>query len=530
MGAPRPYAWSTRPAPLCLVLGLLLPSGCDKLPGGSDEAKDEPTQDAEAPAKTDEQVEVEVEAKAEDDAAEPTTQETKAAEDEAAKKAAEEEAAKKATEDEAAKKAAEEEAAKSRPVALSEMAVKTMGGMFGGTGMLEVTAKATINQTLGSSTYVHIKSRCKQDDLLIADVGYLNADYTKPLEQYAVGEVADVKGNVYTQGLKSALSPCQFELRVGGLGGGLSIPVGEACWDGSKVTEGPCDPALVPIAMSGATVPMEVHRLDVERGGGIGGSKGLDLQYLLKIREPQDNSVRITFKTACRVDGKTFADLGQANLSAGPFAYEAGETVARAANLYWSNAFELTESPNDCDITTSLWKTKAGTYGEYEELRLQDSCFKDDKLRPGRCDPSVPPPPAAAALVAESVTVDEVRIELAEPYGASGKFQLKVQADVTLAQPVTNNDGVTAKVSCKAGAENRVESAYLFGTELHYLLPGETTRMTGNAFGSHPLETKPKSCKVEFFGGPRFSPSGAEGVDLGKFCLKKDKVNKGGKC
>ena len=48
---------------------------------------------------------------------------------------------------------------------------------------------------------------------------------------------------------------------------------------------------------------------------------------------------------------------------------------------------------------------------------------------------SPPPPPPPAPLVAESVVVDDVRLELAEPYGATGKFQLKIQADVTLQQP-----------------------------------------------------------------------------------------------
>ncbi|MCA9653763.1 MAG: hypothetical protein H6712_12005 [Myxococcales bacterium] len=525
MGAPRPHARFGTPASISLALGLLLLGGCDK--GGEEEKKDD-----EAAAKTDEESKKadDEEAKKADDeeAKKADDEEAKKTADEEAKKAEEEAAAKKAEEEAAAKKAEEE--AKSRPVALSDLAVKTMGGMFGGTGMLEVSAKATVNQVLGDSTYVHIKSLCKKDDLLIADVGYLNAHYSKPLEQYGVGEEAEVKGSIYTQGLKSALSPCQFELRVGGLGGGLSVPVGEACWDGSKVADGKCDPALAPVAMSGGGAPIEVHQLDVERGGGFGGSKGLNLEYLLKISEPQDNNVRITFKTACRVGGKSFADLGQANLSAGPFKYESGETIARSAGLYWSSSFELDDAPNDCDITTSLWRTKAGTFGEYEELRLQDSCFKDGKLTTGRCDPSTPPPPPPAPLVAESVVVDDVRLELAEPYGATGKFQLKIQADVTLQQPVTQNDGVTAKVSCKAGKENRVETAYLFGTELHYLQPGETTRMTANSFGSTPLDTKPKSCLVEFFGGPRFSPTGAEGVDLGKFCLKKDKVKKGAKC
>ncbi|MCA9707631.1 MAG: hypothetical protein KDK70_17410, partial [Myxococcales bacterium] len=428
-------------------------------------------------------------------------------------------------------KALAEREAQDRPVNLSNITVSGSGGLFGGgSGMIEVTAKAKLNKALDSSTYVHIKSLCKKDDRLVADVGYLDAHYSKPLERYAAGEEADVRGNLYTQGLDSTLSPCQFEFRLGGISGGISVPLGEACWSGKEVAQGKCEPALAPVAMSGASLPVEVADLRVARGGGLGGAKGLDLTYLLQINTAQDQSVRLTFKSACRVGDKAFVDMGQANLMAGPFAYESGETVARAANLYWSSSFEFDESPNDCDLTTSLWQTKAGTFGEYEELRLADSCWKDDKLADGRCDPAAPASPAAAPLDASSVTVDDVRLELVEPHGVTGKFQLKIQADVTVLKPVGQNDGATAKVSCKAGKENRVESAYLFGPELYYLEAGQTARMSANAFGSVALDTKPKSCKVEFFGGPRFSSSGSDGVDLGKFCLKKDKVKPGGKC
>lgn len=530
MGAPRPRSALTNP--LCpLALGLLLAAGCDDLIGGGE---DQAPKD-EAPTKTDDadaakKAEDEAAKKAEDDAKKKAEDDAKktAGLDEEANKALEAAEAERKAAEEAAKKAEEE--AKSRPVQLSSIAVNPMGGLFGGTGMFEVTAKAKLNQALGNSTYVHIKSLCKKDDRVVADVGYLNAHYAKPLEQYAVGEEAEVKGTLYSQGLKSAPSPCQLEFRVGGIGGGISVPVGQACWTGSEVKDGTCEPALAAVPMSGATQPVEVMELEVERGGGLGGTKGINLDYLLQINEPQDNSVRLTFKTACRVGTKSFADIGQANLMAGPFTYESGETVARSANLYWSSAFAFAEAPNDCDITTSLWKTKPGTFGEYEEARIKDSCFQADALRDGRCDPAAPAAPAPTPLVADSVTVDEVVLELAEPYGATGKFQLKIQADVTVAKPVNQNDGVTAKVSCKAGKDNRVESAYLFGPELYYLEPGQTGRMTANAFGSMALDTKPKTCKVEFFGGPRFSPTGSDGVNLGTFCLKKDKVTKGGKC
>ncbi|MEM7157864.1 MAG: hypothetical protein AAF799_33800 [Myxococcota bacterium] len=522
MAAPRSIRGVTRGL---VALGLLVGSGCDRLPGGDDGAN-KADAEADATPKAEEQTKSLVEVQREEEAAKAK----QAAEAEAAKakQAAEAKAQADAEAAAAAKKAADEQSR--RPVKLDEIAVKTMGSMFSSSGMIEVRAKATLNQALGTSTYVHIKSLCKREDELLADVGYLNAHYTKPLEQYAVGEQAEIKGNLYTQGSKVTPKLCQFEFRVGGMGGGLSVPVGHACWKDGSVTPGQCDPVLVPIAMSGAKHPIEVSSLDVTPGGSIGGSKNLTLDYLLKIQEPMANNVRLTFKTACRVGDRSFADLGQANLSAGPFKYESGETVARTASLYWSSAFEFADAPDDCDVTTSLWRTKTGTFGEYEEVRLQDACFKAGTLTETRCDPTAAPPPAAAPLAAESIVVDEVQLALAEPYGATGKFQLKIQADITLELPVTQNDGVTAKVSCKAGKDTRVESAYLFGTELYYLLPGETTRMTASAFGSHALEVEPKSCRVEFFGGPRFSPSGSDGVELGSFCLKKGKVKKGGRC
>ncbi|MEM9457711.1 MAG: hypothetical protein AAGF11_26265 [Myxococcota bacterium] len=541
MGAPRPR-WPA--LVLLLTLGPLTTVGCDRLTGSPQVSEQDagehdprtpaPPAEAEgtpAPKTVADPVADLVADPVVDPVADPVA-ETKAKEAAAmakrtAQQAAAQAEAKQAATDKAAKAEAE---AQSRPVNLSNVAVNSTGGLFGRSGAIEVTARAKVNHALGNSTYVHVKSLCKKDDKLVADVGYLNAHYSKPLEQYAAGEEADVKGTLYSQGLESSLSPCQLEFRVGGISGGLSVPVGHACWSGSEVAHGECEPPLVPVAMSGAALPVEVHDLTITPSGGLGTSKGLNLSYLLQINTAQDSNARLTFKSACRIDGKAFVDMGQANLMAGPFKYESGEAVARAANLYWSSSFELAAAPDDCDLTASLWKTKAGTFGEYEEIRINDSCFQGGKLRDGRCDPSAPAPAPASPLAAESVKVDGVQLELHEPHGVAGKFQLKIQADVTVLSPVNQNDGATAKVSCKAGKDTRVESAYLFGPELYYLQAGETARMTANAFGSHPLEVKPRRCTVEFFGGPRFSPSGADGVDLGKFCLNKDKVKKGTKC
>ena len=126
---------SATPSAFGLAFGLLLATGCDKLPGSEEEKKE-----GDASAKTDDEA---AKKKAEEEAKK-KADDAKKADDGDAKKQAED-AAKKAAEDaaklaeEEAKKKAEEEA-KSRPVNLSSFQVKPSGVMFGGSGMLELTA------------------------------------------------------------------------------------------------------------------------------------------------------------------------------------------------------------------------------------------------------------------------------------------------------------------------------------------------------------------------------------------------------
>jgi hypothetical protein len=282
--------------------------------------------------------------------------------------------------------------------------------------------------------------------------------------------------------------------------------------------------------MSGAATPLEVFELSVKPEGGFGGSPGLATSYVLQVNEPQDDNTRLTLKSACAVGTTKFVDMGQANLWAGPFRFESGESVIRPARLYWNPAFGFVEAPKSCDVTVAMWKPKSGSWGEYDSTVLKKACFKDGAVKDGACDPAAPPPPAASAITAESLAVDNVQLTLAPPYGSTGNtFQLQVQADATIKTPVTQDVAVDAEATCKIGSTSRVEKVYTYGIELYYLEPGETTRMSGTGFTSTPLEGKPKSCEVVFTGGRRFGGPGDKGIELGRYCLKKDKVKKG-KC
>ncbi len=521
--SPRSTSPSARAA-LVLFASMLVPTACDDKKGDEKADADKAKADEEAKKKADE--EAAKKATADEEA------KKKAAADEEAKKkaAADEEAKQKAAADEEAKKKAEEEAKK--PVLLSEIQIKGAGGMFSGSsGALQINAKIKFNEQLNSGTFVHVKSVCKKDARLVADVAWVNlTTYDKQMHQYTAGETAEVMGQVYTQGADAAMSPCQMEFRLGSGSGGVSVPLKTACFDGSATKEGPCEPPIAAAAMSGASQPIEVADVTAKATTGYGSSQGLQLSEVLQINTPVDDSARITTKATCTVGTQKFVDVQFAPMFAGPFKYESGESVLRTSTHFWSQGFAFTDPLSLCDVTFALWKQKAGSWGEYEETRLKQVCWRDAKINEGACDPAAPAAATPTLLAAGSVTVDGVKLELAAPYGgAANTFNAKIQADVTIKTPVDQQSGIDAHVTCKVGSAERVEKTWVMGVDLYYLAPGETTRITGQAFTSEPLAAAPKSCEVVFTGGKRFAGPGETQAELGRWCLKKDKL-KAGKC
>ncbi|MBC8068745.1 MAG: hypothetical protein IAG13_10465 [Deltaproteobacteria bacterium] len=509
---------------LALSLGAaLLVVACDKKDGDADGKSDADKTAADEAAKKAADEETKKKAAADEEA-----KKKAAADEEAKKKAATDEAAKKAAEDEAKKKA-EEEAKK--PVSLSDIQIKA-AGVFGSSGAMQITAKAKFNEVLNNGTFVHVKGLCKKDSRLIADVVWASGtDYTKQLHQYAIGETADLQATLFGQGVATAMSPCQLDFRLGSGAGGVSVPLRVACFDGSTTKEGPCEPPIVAAAMSGASLPVEIFDLAVKGDTGFGGAPGIQIDDLVQINVPLDDTSRLIVKSTCTVGTTKFVDLQQANMFAGPYKYESGEALLRPMRMYYNPAFGFTEPPKLCDVGFSVWKNKPGSWSEYDQTVVKRACFKDDKVAEGPCDPAAPPVPAAAPISAESVTIDNVKVELAAPYGgAPGQLNVKLQADVTVKIPIDQASNIDAHVTCKVGSAERVEKTWISGVEYYYLEPGETTRVTAQGFSSEALAATPKSCEVSFTGGKRFGGTPADKpVELGKWCLKKDKL-KAGKC
>jgi hypothetical protein len=238
----------------------------------------------------------------------------------------------------------------------------------------------------------------------------------------------------------------------------------------------------------------------------------------------------LTLKASCQVGDERFVDVGMANMMAGPFNFESGESVARSAALFFNPGFAFAESPSVCDLEVSMWRPKSGSFGESEKVELGQSCYRDERVTSGVCDPSAPAPPPPGPVTTDSLGLDDVVLEVVEPYGSKGdRFQLKLQADARVEKPVDQFSSVNAKVTCKVGNTARVENAYLYGVELYHLDPGETTRMNSTTFTSAAMEKQPRTCEAEFTAGRRFAPSGESDVPLGKWCFKYGKTQKG-KC
>ena len=505
MRAPRSV-----PAVVCAALGLL---GCDRILGdgtksddGTEVAKTESKDDAKDDAKT----------KEPDEKTDPI-EDAKKLDEEAARKAEEE----RLKVEEEARKAAEAEAA--LPIVLSDIALASRG--YGG-GSLDLTATGKLNKKIDSGTFVRAKVVCKDGDRFVADVAWLSGDSVKPLQDHAVGESATFKGWAFSQGVKTPMSPCQVDFKLSGGGSStLAIDLRTACYDGSTTKVGPCEPPVAAAAMSGGSAPLEVHDLVVEKHAGYGSGGQLESNYVMTINQPQTDQSHVTLKAACAVADTKFVDMAHHRFDASPFTYESGESVARAATLFYNPAFGFADAPGLCDIDIALWTPVSGSFGDYSKTPLERGCFREGKMSEGKCDPGAPEPPAAAPVAADSLRIGTVEMKVVEPYGGTGdRFQLEIHADATVLKTVDQKASVQAKVTCKIGNTARVETAYPYGVELYYLEPGETTRLTTTTFSSSPLEEKPRSCEAEFVAGERYAPSGATSVPLGKWCSKKDKT------
>jgi len=512
----------------CLGWTLLLTTvgGCDKLPFGGDDKDD--TQDRAAEDDGDDaKHKAEIEAAkvaAVEDYKRKSEAEIEARIAAATQKALDEQ--RKSFESTATATATQVDKSK-RPVWLSDLAVGEPRSYGGASGTMPITALAEIRQKIEPNTYVHVKATCKEGTHVFADATSLNPDYSKPLDTRSIGDKAEVKGNLFSYGLDHRLAPCKLDFKLGGTGtGGLSVDLGEGCWDGKEATLSPCVPPIAAVPASGAAAPVEVLSVAHVASSGYG-SHGLKFNYAMLFHETHNPKRRLTFKSACHV-GKSIVEVDQAHFMSGPFKLEAGEVMARTASLYWSSTVGFTSTPKLCDLTASLWTLKPGSYSDYDEAILYEACFRGSAIDKGRCDGgSVTRSSTFGAMTAANVKLDGVALKLEEKYGTTDKFSLSLRADVTVSEQIKNDQGVAGSVTCKVGKNKLVDKSNLYGLDMQYLLPGETAKVSTSAFSGSPLEA-PKWCQVDFTGGARYSAKSTP-VPLGSYCLKKGVV-KAGKC
>jgi hypothetical protein len=420
------------------------------------------------------------------------------------------------------------DASDATPVTLDDIEIELRAG--GGPGAaLEIRAQGRLNDKIDSATYVQAKARCKSGPHVLADTGFVNADFRKPLQDHGVGESAGLSGSFFSQGVETIQAPCEIEFHLAGASDGPSKPIAFACHDGEATRATPCPRPLVSPPTAGGP-PLRVHDLGIALPGLLGARGGLNAHYILEIREPQDAGTRITLKATCRVDDLQLVDISVANLTAGPFRFEPGESVARSAPLFFDPSFPFTAPPDSCDLQVAMWRHEQPGFDDGTRLPLHRACWREGAVHDGPCSAPATPPDPRGPLTAGALRVEGVAMEVVEPYGSKGdRFQLKVQADATIERPVDPFSSINASITCKVGKTVRVETTYLHGVDLHYLEPGETTRLRGTSFTSAPMERPPTSCEAEFSSGRRFSAAAQEDTLLGKWCLS-GATTKRGKC
>ncbi|MBL4686112.1 MAG: hypothetical protein JKY37_16080 [Nannocystaceae bacterium] len=413
------------------------------------------------------------------------------------------------------------------PIILSNLKVKSVASVFGpASHAIELKADAKLQEAVGNSTYIHVKAVCEREGHVLVDVGNLNANYTKQLHAYAEGETAEVNGTLFSQGVSDDVAPCQFSFKLGSMGGGgISVDIGQACWDGKTTTLAACEKPIAAVAASGAASPVELLAIAVNPSGS--GASKLNLNYELLFHADHDPNNRITIKVACHRGGKSYVELGQVSIMPGPFVLEPGESIARASSHFWHDGFGFAGVPKLCDLTTVYWTQKPGTYGKYDRELVRASCLRDGKIGKGRCDGGTPTRGTPTTMTTSNVALDEVELKYTTTYGGTGEVYLEIRADLTLSEMLNPDQGLSAIATCKVGKEKRIETAYLRGAELHYLLPGETTMVTSSVFGGNAMD-KPKWCQVDFKGGQSYGTA-SDKVDLASYCLKREKL-KLGKC
>lgn len=417
---------------------------------------------------------------------------------------------------------------KKTKVSLEQFKVSVQDNYYGSKN-LKIDARATINDEISQNGQIYAKVQCKEGEKIYSDVAWVMAGFGKRLDQLEQGESVDIQGTGFSMGGPDSMSHCAISFHMGGMGE-LGEELASLCYEDDKVSESACSPAFEPKSPQSGK-PMVVDSLKLGPGNSYGSAGQLTGNLALTVDQTTKSGQSVILKAACDVDreGKVtrYADTAMVSISANPYEFKPGETLVRQVQVFWNQEFGLQAAPDNCDVTVEEWSPKDGGFSDYERSELYRGCYKAGALSEGRCEGSPPAAPDSKDPI--EVSVSEVRMELADTYDKKGK-QLKVALDVSVSGRAQMGHSLTGKAKCKEGREVRVENFYPYGAELRYLEPGETSLMTGYAFGSNAIEGDTGTCQIELLEqlpyNQRTYGSDDEAKSFGHWCIKGGKVRK----
>lgn len=383
------------------------------------------------------------------------------------------------------------------PLTLGDFALTAVPGALPGRSALQLEMTARLNRPLDATMVVHAKPVCRHGARLVTDVQPIEIVEVKHMDDYAVGERPQLRGELFADVWSDAVVHCQIQLDLTSRVREEALPLATLCWQDGKVAAGACAPPLLPAAAPAAGSPITVEDVTLAAAP----EHTLVVTVLAAVHTDTADP-ELFVKSTCPVDGVALVDTRRLRSRPSPFRYQAGESLLRATRLYWPKGFGVTGPLDGCEILVGRWPD--GDLGAPVELAR--ACWKDGAAAKGACGP-VAQAPAARPIGPGLVKVSNVLVEPRALDGRSG-FSLDLRVDLTVAEPVTWDSNLEeVKLRCAAAAGMHEDQIYLGtasrsdertfdGVGLHSLVPGETSRVGGFAFQSPPLPAAPDTCEI----------------------------------
>jgi len=362
------------------------------------------------------------------------------------------------------------------------------------------------------STGLAVKAVCRHGPHALASVASATVADGRPWADHVAGDRLPITATLLHPGMTRFPVPCdvQFELELGSAG--RSDRMHTACWTGSSVADGPCEPVISGVAADEDDAPpLEIHDLSA-----IPAAPGFELRYVLRLNRIPRPPSHVAIESSCDLDGLRLVDV-QA-VAAFDHRLAMGESIARSTPMFWDPAFALAESPKRCRIDIAVWKQFDGSFAP---VALGTWCLRDGTVVE-RCEPAPrrEPAPASSASVSIRPTVQWLapQAEVGGPYTMALRVQAQTRERI--------DRRLEVEVQCAD-----VPTSWTADWPLIYLDAGGTTRFGWQPFVEEPLTSLPRSCELQFsLAADEGSPSArapSPALALATYCWRTGKLGRG---